>query len=403
MTYSFADFVLDPQRYELRRDGQVVAVEPQVFDLLAYLIAHRDRVVDKRELLDEVWGTRFVTESALTSRIKAARRALGDSGQEQWAIRTSHGRGYRFVAEVQEAPARSVPSAGGGSPGRNLAERLQEVRFCDATDGVRIAYATAGEGPVLVKAANWLTHVRYSWESIVWFHWLRDLSAGFRLIHYDERGCGLSDWDPMDLSFDAWVSDLEAVVDAAGLDRFPLLGVSQGGAVAAAYAARHPERVSHLVLYGAFPLGRSKRARTDAERRDAEVMLELLSTGWAREDSPFGRMFASQFMPEGSAEQWSAFVELQRRTTSAENAIRLMTASSAIDVTDLAPLVQAPTLVLHSTDDHRVPREQGELFAALIPGARFVELTSHNHILLEGEPAWAHFLAEVRGFISDGP
>jgi len=274
------------------------------------------------------------------------------------------------------------------------------VRFCEAHDGVRLAYASAGDGPPLVKAANWLTHVRYSWESVVWRHWLQELSARHRLVHYDERGCGLSDWDLPDVSFESWVSDLETVVDSAGLDRFPLLGISQGGAVAAAYAARHPDRVSHLVLYGAFPLGRTARARTETERRDAEFMLELLRTGWGREDSPFGRMFASQFMPHGTLDQWAAFVELQRRTTSAENAIRLRTVSAGIDVTDVAPNVQAPTLVLHGTHDQRVSREQGELFAALIPGARFVPLDSDNHILLEHEPAWAQFVAEVEAFLA---
>ena len=279
-----------------------------------------------------------MTESALTSRVKAARRAVGDDGREQWAIKTSHGRGYRFVADVTELPDAPAPDSGKPAAAPSgWVDRAQDVRFCETADEVRLAYASVGDGPPFVKAANWLTHVRYSWESIVWSHWLRDLSAHHRLLHYDQRGCGLSDWDTADVSFESWLGDLETVVDAAGLERFPLLGISQGGAVAAAYAARHPERVSHLILYGSFPLGRSRRARTDAELRDAEMMLTLLQSGWAREDSPFGRMFASQFMPDGSVEQWAAFVELQRRTTSAENALRLMSVSAVIDVTDLAP------------------------------------------------------------------
>jgi len=396
MIYCFDGYVLDVERYELRHGNEIVAVEPQVFDVLTLLISSRDRVVEKRELLDTVWGTRFVTESALTSRIKAARRAIGDSGQAQRAIRTVHGRGYRFIADVTTTPDRERDRAEAVGTGR-----AQEVRFCRAGDDVRIAYGSVGTGPVLVKSANWLTHVRYSWESIVWGHWLRDLSAHRRLIHYDQRGCGLSDWDVDDVSFDAWVRDLETVVDAVALDRFGLLGISQGGALAAAYAARHPDRVSHLVLYGSFPLGRTRRARTNAELHDAEMMLELLRSGWAREDSPFGRMFASQFMPGGSLEQWASFVELQRRTTSAENAIRLMSVSAGIDVTDVAPLVRAPTLVMHATGDHRVPLEQGELFAALIPGAQFVALEGNNHILQEDEPAWSRFIAEVDAFVRE--
>ena len=399
MIYAFDGYELDTGRFELRREGSaVVPVEPQVFDVLRVLVEHRDRVVDKQELLDEVWGTRFVSESALTSRIKAARRAVGDDGRAQRAIRTVHGRGYRFVADVtaRTPPARVPASA--AAAGHPSASPGQEVAFARASDGVRLAYAVTGAGPPLVKAANWLTHVRFDWESIVWRHWLRDLSRHHRLVHYDERGCGLSDWDAADLSFEAWVRDLETVVDALGLERFDLLGVSQGGAVATAYAARHPDRVGHLVLYGAFPLGRARRARSQAERRDAEMMLEMLRAGWGRDESPFGSMFASQFMPEGSLEQWAAFVEVQRRTTSADNAIALMTTSAGMDVTELATAVTVPTLVLHAAGDRRVPIEQGELFAALIPGARFVPLDGQNHILLEDEPAWQVFLDEVDAF-----
>ena len=215
-----------------------------MFDLLAVLIRERHRVVPKEELLDTVWGNRFVTESALTSRVKAARQAIGDDGRTQRLIRTAHGRGYQFAASVDEA-AQPAPVAS-VSP----ALPVQEIRFCTAGDGTRLAYAGSGAGPPLVKAANWLSHLDYDWESPAWRHWLADLSRRFRLIRYDERGCGLSDWDIARFSFEDWVDDLEAVVDAAGLDRFPLLGISRGGPVAIAYAVRHPGRVTHLVLLG---------------------------------------------------------------------------------------------------------------------------------------------------------
>jgi len=392
-TYVFGGYELDTRRHELRHQGALVAVEPQVFSVLAYLAAHADRVVDKEELLDAVWETRFVSESALTSRIKAARRAIGDDGRAQHAIRTIHGRGYRFVAAVS---AREAPLVAA-----DVDPLLDaELGFCRADDGVRIAYASTGSDTPLVKAANWLTHLRFDAMSLVWRHWVRDLSRRYRLVRYDERGCGMSDWDAEDVSFDTWVRDLESVVEHLGVERFALLGISQGGAVATSYAARHPERVSHLVLYGAFPLGRRVRARSEAERRDAEILIDLLETGWGREDSPFGSMFASQFMPEGSPEQWAAFVEVQRRTTSARNARRLMTVSQEIDVTEVAPAVTVPTLVLHATRDRRVPLEQGQLFADLIPQASFVPLESHNHILLGDEPAWKVFVEEVERFIS---
>ncbi len=252
----------------------------------------------------------------------------------------------------------------------------------------------------MVKAANWLTHLRFDPMSAVWRHWVRDLSRRYRLVRYDERGCGMSDWDVEDVSFDAWVRDLESVVDHLGVRRFALPGMSQGGAVAASYAARHPERVSHLVLYGAFPLGRRVHALSEAERRDAEILPELLETGWGREDSSFGSMLASQLMPEGSPEQWAAFVEVQRGTTSARNARRLIRVSQEIDVTEVAPTITVPTLVLHATRDRRAPLEQGQLFADLIPQATFVPLEIHNHILLGDEPAWKRFLKEVERFIS---
>lgn len=392
--YSFGAYELDTQRHELRHGDERIAVEPQVFSVLTHLAANSDRVVDKDELLDAVWRTRFVTESALTSRIKAARRAVGDDGRAQHTIRTIHGRGYRFVAQVETA------TAGGTLSPTDVDSPDLHVRYCRAPDGVRVACGSTGRGAPLVKAANWLTHLRFDTTSIVWGHWVRDLSRDRRLVRYDERGCGMSDWEAADVSFESWVRDLETVVDAVGLDRFPLLGISQGGAVAAAYAARHPQRVSHLVLYGAFPLGRRRRARSEGELRDTEMMLALLETGWGRDESPFGQMFASQFMPEGTAEQWAAFVDVQRRTTSTTNAKRLMSVSAEIDVTELAGAIAAPTLVLHARGDRRVPVDQGRLFADLVPGARFVALESVNHILLDGEPAWRVFLDEVDRFLA---
>jgi DNA-binding winged helix-turn-helix (wHTH) protein len=236
LIFVFSDCELDLDRFELRRAGRLRPVEPQVFDLLAVLIRERHRVVPKEELLDTVWGNRFVSESALTSRVKAARQAIGDDGRSQRLIRTAHRRGYQFTAPVDEA-AQPEPVA---SP--SPAPPEQEIRFSTTGDGTRLAYAVSGAGPPLVKAANWLGHLAYDWESPVWRHWLAELSRRFRLVRYDERGCGLSDWDIGRFSFDAWVDDLEAVVDAAGLDRFPLLGISQGGPVAIAYAVRHPER-----------------------------------------------------------------------------------------------------------------------------------------------------------------
>lgn len=398
MIYTFGDYRLDVHAHELRRAGDVVRIEPQVFAVLAYLVEHRDRIVTKEELLDHVWATSFVSVSALSSRIKAARQAVGDDGVSQRIIRTSHGVGYRFVAPVEVL----TPTDGStGSPVREPdagTPITQDIRFCRSADGVRIAYATSGSGPPLVKTANWLSHLDYDWESPVWRHWLRALSQNHRLIRYDERGSGLSDREPEQLDLESRVADLAAVVEACELDRFPLMGLSAGATTSVAYAAQHPERVSRLILFGGFAQGRMARATSPAEKREAELMVELVAIGWGQDDPAFRRFFTMQFMPESTPEMWAAFDELQRRTTTPESAARLTAATADLDVLEFAPRVQAPTLVVHARGDRRVPMRYGRELATLIPGARFVVLDSPNHILQEGEPAWPRFLAELTAF-----
>ena len=396
--WRFDEFVLDTQRYELRSGDDLVRVEPQVFDVLTELVRNHHRFVTKEELFDSVWGGRFVGEAALTSRIKAARRALGDDGESQSYIRTVRGRGYQFVGTIQsdapsDAPAQTPPAAEPAPP-------RQQIAFCRAADGVRLAYAVAGAGPPLVRAANWMTHVGYDIESPVWQHWVRDLSLKYRYIRYDERGCGLSDWEATDFTFDDWVADLETVVEALGLERFPLLGVSQGGAVAVAYAARHPERVSRLVLCSAYARGRAVRAIGDAEKRAAALDLDLARVGWGRDDPAFRQVFAAQFLPDGTRADWAAFDHLQRRTTSPENAVRFLEEFGRIDVRDEAREVTCPTLIMHARDDHRVPMRFGEELAALIPDSRLIALSSNNHLLTATEPAWRVFRDEVDGFLA---
>jgi pimeloyl-ACP methyl ester carboxylesterase/DNA-binding winged helix-turn-helix (wHTH) protein len=393
LIFVFGDCELDLDRFELRRAGRLRPVEPQVFDLLAVLIRERHRVVPKEELLDTVWGNRFVSESALTSRVKAARQAIGDDGRSQRLIRTARGRGYQFAASVDEA---AQPHLVASFP---PTLPTQEIRFTTAGDGTRLAYAISGAGPPLVKAANWLSHLAYDWESPVWRHWLAELSRRFRLVRYDERGCGLSDWDIGRFSFDDWVDDLEAVVDAAGLDRFPLLGISQGGPVAIAYAVRHPERVTHLVLLGSFAQGGRKSARTPDELALAEAHIEIVRLGWGRPDPTYRQIFVARFLPEATQEQWRSFDELQRRSTSADNAWRFVGEFASIDVTNLAPKLTVPTLIMCSRREPGNRFEQSRLLAALIPKSRLVPLDSSNHLLPERDPAWRHFLAEVDRFL----
>jgi class 3 adenylate cyclase/pimeloyl-ACP methyl ester carboxylesterase len=281
---------------------------------------------------------------------------------------------------------------------RTGAELRQFIAFCRAPDGVQLAFARVGSGPPLVKAANYMNHLEYDWESPVWGHVLERLAADHTLIRYDARGNGLSDWDVEELSLEAWVTDLETVVEAAGLDRFPLLGVSQGCAVSIAYAVRHPEKVSRLVLYGGFALGGRRRSAEERQKRDA--MTTLIRLGWGADEPTFRQLFTSQFLPGGTKEQIDAFNELQRRTTTAECAARYFEIVGNIDVRELLPNVKAPTLVMHVRGDRICPIEAGRQMAAAIPGARFVALEGQNHMFLEGEPATERFFEETTSFLS---
>ena len=279
-----------------------------------------------------------------------------------------------------------------------MALPLQQIRFCSGADGVRIAYATSGNGPPLAMTANWLTHLEHQWRNLAWQPWLESLSRRHTLLRYDSRGCGMSDWEVPDISIDSWVGDFEAIVDAAGLDRFPLLGVCQGGPIAIEYAARHPERVSHLVLYGTYARGRLKRD-SPRETEIAEVSLGMASLGWAQETHTFMQSFASQWQPGGTLEHLRSWCELQRVTTSAENALRLMRATFNLDVRESASKLKCPTLVIHPERDRVVPLEDAQLLARLIPGARFVQLETENHMPLPEEPAWQRFLDELYDFV----
>jgi pimeloyl-ACP methyl ester carboxylesterase/DNA-binding CsgD family transcriptional regulator len=282
-----------------------------------------------------------------------------------------------------------------GERGRYGPRVKQHVRFCTATDGVRLAYAVHGSGPPLVRVATWLTHLEFDWESPLWRHWLDRLGERHTVVRYDERGCGLSDANIGDPSLETWVGDLETVVDAVGLERFALLGVSQGGAVAVAYAVRHPDRISDLVLYGAYARGRRFRGQDDEE----DALLAAIRAGWTAPNPAFRRVFSMFFVPHGSPEQMDWYEDLLRRSTTAEAATRLFRARGGLNVSGLAPQVRARTLVMHAREDGVVPVEEGRQLAALIPSAHFVLLESANHILLEDEPAWDAFLSELEAFL----
>jgi pimeloyl-ACP methyl ester carboxylesterase len=277
----------------------------------------------------------------------------------------------------------------------------QDIGFCVSADGTRIATASAGSGPVILRAAHWLSHVAYDLDSPVWRPWVEALSRRHRYVRYDPRGCGMSERYCADLSLPAWHQDLEAVADTIREEKFALLGVSQGGGLAIDYAVRHPERVSHLILFNGYARGRRSRARNDAERLEAETLVNFVRIGWGRENPAFCRFFTNLFIPGGTAEQHRWWGDLERETASAEVAAELLRLMQDLDVMHLCPRVSVPTLVVSCRGDMRVPFEQGAQMAAAIPGARFVPLDSANHVLLPDEPAWAEFHRELAAFMGD--
>lgn len=275
----------------------------------------------------------------------------------------------------------------------------QDVRFCTSPDGVQIAYAVVGSGPPIVKAPNWMSHLEYDWKSPVWRHLMQELSSRHTLIRFDQRGNGLSDREVDDISLEMFVQDLETVVDAVGLNRFPLLGISQGCAISIAYAARHPNRVSALVLYGGYARGLQRRD-SEAEAQTSEAYITMIRHGWGQDNPSFRQLFTSGFMPDATPDQMNWFNELQRVSATPEIAARIRRANDNVDVSDLLPQIHVPTLVLHARDDGIIPFDEGRRLASSIPNARFVALEGRNHVMLEDEPAWTRFVSEVQGFLS---
>jgi pimeloyl-ACP methyl ester carboxylesterase len=360
-----------------------------VFDLLVFLLRHHDRVVSRDDVIAGVWGGRIVSESALASRVNAVRRAIGDDGTAQRLVKTIVRKGFRFVGKVREETA--------AAPAPPVTPVAQSISFCRTSDGVNIAVATVGDGPILVKTANWLNHLEHDWQSPIWSPMLRRLAAHFRLVRYDGRGNGLSDREVADVSLAGFERDLEAVIDCLGLKRFVLLGLSQGGAAAATFAARHPDRVSRLILYGAYAQGRNRRGSSE-DSTTAQTMLAMMREGWGHEDSAFLRAFSSLYLTDASREHIRSFAEMQRLSASGTMAVRIRTACDDIDVMAVLPDIKVPTLVIHARHDHVAPIEQGRQIAARIPGAKFVILDSENHVPVPGDPAWDQLLGEIEAF-----
>lgn len=401
MRYRFAGCDLDVDRHVFRAAGQPVPLEPQVFDLLVLLAQNPGRLITRDELVASVWHGQIVGESTITARISAARKAVGDSGERQSVIATVPRRGIKLVAEVEIIEGAVVPPVNEAvvAPSKMRSQpQRQRIQFCGSRDGTRIAFASHGVGYPLVRAGHWLTHLEHDWSSPIWRPHLDELARSFAVTRYDQRGNGLSDWEASEFTLDRFVEDLEAVVDKAGLGRFALYGMSQGAPVAVAYAARHPDRVTHLVLHGGYLQGRAIRG-DEHERERGKALLTLIRHGWGDPDGPFVQAFAALMVPDGTREQIQYLTALQRMTTTPENAAALRAAFDGFEVTHLVPAVEAPTLVLHARSDGVQPRDEGRKLAAGIKDAEFVMLESRNHVILPHEPAFEVVHAELRRFV----
>ena len=395
--YSFHEYHLDVAERRLRRGKEEVRLRNKIFDTLCVLVENAGRLVRKHDLMRAVWPDAIVEENNVDHCVSRLRKVLG--GEPSQFIETVPRQGYRFVCPVHHDNLLAIPipvsEARGAAPPKMPPQRINSFV---TQDGVNIAYSQCGSGPPLVKAANWLNHLEFEWRSPIWAHWVTEFTRHHTLYRYDERGNGLSDWNIADFSFQAWVRDFAQLIDTIQLERFPILGISQGGAVALSYAARHPQRVSKLILCGAFARGWMFRGIPgEIERRNA--LLTLVRLGWGQDNPAFRQMFTTLWAPTATPEQADWLNELQRVTTSPDNAAQLMVEAGKINIVDLLPKVKCPTLVLHGRDDASIPLAEGRLLAARIPGAKFVELPTCNHLVIPPEPAWDIFLEAVSEFM----
>ena len=391
------EFVFDFEHAELRApDGARVLLRPQVLAVLQCLARRPGFMVGKAELLRTVWPSVIVGDDSLVQCIRELRHALHDGAHR--IVLTEPRRGYRLVVQAPQGQTQG-PAPVNGADAPEPAEFHQDIRFATTPDSVRLAYASSGQCAPLVRSAHWMTHLDWDWRSATLGPPIQALSRRHRLIRYDGRGYGLSDWDAAPATLDQGVADLQAVVDAAGLERFALLGVSTGAPVAIRFAARQPKRVTALVLLGGYARGVLRRGASSTSSDNFNAMLRLIEDGWSRENPAFRQLITSLHWPGANAAQMESFNHLQRVSCTPQAAVALMRGSAEHDVTgDLASL-QCPTLVLHSPRDARVPFEEGRLLASAIRRARLEPFDSPNHLPLQGEPAFEFVGRQIDEFV----
>lgn len=377
-TIALAGFTFEAARLELRdAAGAPVALRAQALAVLDCLARQRGHVVTRDELMRAVWRDVVVTDGSLAQCINEIRQALGDTAHR--IVQTAPKRGYRLAAD--SAPLPAAPAAALGFE--------QEIGFATSDDGARIAYAASGAGPVLLRAPHWMTHLEWDWRSLVYGPWIEGLSRRYRYVRYDCRNWGLSDRGVAPATLPVAASDLAAVADAAGLRRFALLGISQGGAIAIRYAALHPERVSHLVLVGGYARGGLHRGAASITAQHLEAFCRLLEEGWAQDNAAFRQILTSQMYPGANADEMRSFNDMQRVSCTPHEAASIRRVIVDYDATAHLRQVRCPTLVLHNPNDAMVPFEEGRLVASSIAGAHLMPFESQNHVPLCGEPAFA--------------
>jgi pimeloyl-ACP methyl ester carboxylesterase len=389
---TFGRYRFEPATARLWTGASEVKLTPKAAAVLSMLVARGGEPITKQELFSTVWHDRVVSDDALTTCIQELRKALEDDAKKSRYILTRHRSGYQFIAAISPsgdtvAPVRDTVAGGGRPSGPEALD--QRIAFVRSKGKANIAYALSGAGPPLVRAGTWLTHVQHDWESPLWSHWLRFMSSRHTLVRYDPRGCGLSQADVEDITFDGWVEDLEAVVDRLGLESFPLFGMSQGAAVAAEYAIRHPQRVTQLTLYA--PMVTGWRGRTSVNAQQWQSMEQLVLSGWGEANMAFPSMFAHLFLPESPAELRQWYAELQRKTASKAIASRFMSVLAELQMFSRLKQVAVPTLVIQIAHDQVINQRTVAGIAGEIPGSEFVSIEGRNHILLEDEPGWEQF------------
>ena len=390
--YLFGNYLFDVDERRLLRDNEEIRLRGKLFDTLRVLVENAGKLVRKDAFMESVWPDSVVEDNNLDYCISQLRKLLHPAKY----IETVPRHGYRFVADVatpqSEGRIAQLAAAAESSDAPN-----QPIEFLTTSDGVRIAYNIGGQGPVLVRTIHWLNHLDFEWGTPVRRQWLSKIMGHNTLLRYDQRGSGLSDWNVNDFSFDRTVQDFEELVDAAGLEKFAILGGCQGAAVGIAYAVRHPERVTKLIINGTFANGWP--APGPGAREHLHAMLTLIRSGWGRDNPAFRQLWTTLFQPDADSAESVWLNELQRISSSPENAARMMAEFPNIRILDMLPKISCPTLVLHSRDDGAVPVQEGKLIAARIRGARFVELPSRSHMVAPGDDAWDLFVEEFSRFM----